>query len=76
MARFYPGMHEAIAKVDGYDMDTCLQHIDALYGRDSLRFCDGLDEVREELRKQLRREYTKPKSEWSIWEQALAGGED
>lgn len=73
MSMYYPGMHDAIAKVDHYDQETCLRHIDALYGRDKLKFGDGLNEIRDELRAQLKREYTKPESEWSFHEQAFFG---
>ena len=58
MSYYYPGYAEAMEKVRQMDRDQLLRQIDSLYGRDNLKFGDGIDEIREEALRQTREEFT------------------
>lgn len=61
--RFFPGYSEARERAERMDLAALLQIIDSLYGRDALRYDDGVEEVRAEALRQLEREWTNP--EWA-----------
>jgi len=74
MPKYYPGMYEALEKVDQCTEDECLNHLDALYGRDNLRYGASLEEVREETRRQIREDFrdTSPEAQaQDEWVQAM-----
>lgn len=52
----------ARARVERAPLPELLSLIDALYGRDALRYGDDVEAVREEALRQLAREWTNP--EW------------
>lgn len=63
MTKYYPGLNEALATVDEADEKECLRHLDALYGRDKLKYGASLEDLREEVRAQMRRDFTDTSSE-------------
>lgn len=58
MTRYYPGLNDALATVNDADEQACLRHLDALYGRDNLKYGASLEDLREEVRAQMRRDFT------------------
>lgn len=58
MTRYYPGLNEALATVNDADETECLRHLDDLYGRDNLKYGASLETLREEVRDQMRRDFT------------------
>lgn len=60
MTRYYSGLNRALTNADSMDVKECLSLLDSLYGRAALKYGDGINELREELKKQLRRDYTIP----------------
>jgi hypothetical protein len=58
MTRYYAGLNEALAPIDSMDEAGCLHIIDSLFGRDRLKYGDGIDELREEVRRQIREDFT------------------
>ena len=61
--RHHAGYNDAIATVRAMDLDDLLDHIDNLFGRDNLKYGDGIDEVREEALRQTEREFRMPELE-------------
>lgn len=57
MSLYHAGLGEALRKVEGMSESKCLEVLGALYGRDNLKYGDGIDALRDEVRAQLRREY-------------------
>ena len=57
MSKYYPGYLDAVADVQKADQDTLLRLLDDLYGRDNLRFGDGLEQIRTEALRQLSEEW-------------------
>ena len=58
MGMYYPGYSQAIAKMQTADLDELLAQIDALFGRDNLRYGATIEEVRAEAIRQTREEFT------------------
>ena len=58
MPRYFPGMNEALEQVRRMDLAGLLRQIDSLYGRDNLKYGDGIEEVREEALRQTERDFT------------------
>lgn len=63
MSYYYPGYYEARENVQTMDLDSLLSLIDALYGRDNLKYGDTVEDVRAEALHQLDREFTDTSSE-------------
>ena len=63
MRKYYDGMSEALDNIELMDKSDLLDYIDGLYGRDELvgDFSNG--ELKEEARRQVRLDYTKPVTE-------------
>jgi hypothetical protein len=59
MPKYWPGLSEATAKVDSMTERELLDGLDTLFGRDNLKYGDTATELREELKRQLRKEFTK-----------------
>ena len=73
MARYYPGLNEALAKIDNATEQECVRHLDDLYGRNNLRYGATLEEVREEARRQIREDFTdRSDPERDAWISAMA----
>lgn len=63
MALYFEGYTEAIQAVQNMSLEELLAQIDILYGRDNLKYGDGIEEVRQEALSQLKREFTNTDSE-------------
>lgn len=57
MARYYPGVNEALEKVDSMTEAECVNYMSGLYGTDNLRYGASLEEVREEVKRQIREDF-------------------
>lgn len=57
MGLYHDGYSEARRRVDTMTEAECLGTLDALYGRDNLKYGDGIEELRAEVRSQLQREF-------------------
>ena len=62
MSAHYPDYSQACDNVAKMDIDSLLGLIDDLYGRDRLRYGDGVEAVRREALRQLDREWTDTKA--------------
>jgi hypothetical protein len=58
--RYYHGLNEALASVRQMGLEALLDHLDALFGRDGLKYGDDIEAVREEAVRQTRREFERP----------------
>ena len=56
--KYHPGLNEAIASLDKMPEKEILDLLDSLFGRDRLKYGDGIEELHEEARRQLRIEFT------------------
>ena len=73
MARYYPGVNEALAKVDGMDEQQCICLLEDLYGTDNLKYGATLEQVREEARRQIREDFRdRSRPEEDAWIEAMA----
>jgi len=64
MGKYWPGLNDALSKVNSLDVQGCLEWIDMLYGRHMLKYGDELPELQDELKRQIRLDFTKPKTQW------------
>jgi hypothetical protein len=58
MPKYFAGLNEALSKVDIMNEQQCLDYIDDLYGRENLKYGDSLENVKNELRRQIREDFT------------------
>lgn len=58
MTRYYPGVYSALEKVDTMTEQECISYMNSLYGTENLRYGASLEEVRDELRRQIRLDFT------------------
>lgn len=55
---YYSGYSEARQQIACMDLDELLAYLDTLYGRENLKYGDGVEAVRTEALEQCRREFT------------------
>lgn len=61
----YEGYYQARQGIlNEQDLDELLYQIDQLYGRDNLKYGDGIEQVRAEALRQVELEWRKPEREW------------
>jgi hypothetical protein len=70
MSKYYDGMSEALDNIELMDKSDLLDYIDGLYGRDRLGGDFSNGELKEEARRQVRLDYTKPMTESDKADQA------
>lgn len=73
MTRYYPGLNDALKTVDDMTEADCLTHLNALYGTDNLKYGATIEDVREEVRRQMREDFTdRTRPEDDAWIKAMA----
>jgi len=63
MAYYYEGYQEARKALLDADLETLLQHVDTLYGRDNIEDESDIEEVRREALRQCQKDFTDTSSE-------------
>jgi hypothetical protein len=73
MTRYYPGLNDALRSVDNMTESECLRHLNALYGIDNLKYGASIEDVRDEVRRQIREDFTdRSRPEDDAWIAALS----
>lgn len=57
MGLYHEGYSDALRRVDDMTEAECLDVLDNLFGRDNLKYGDGIEELKAETRRQLEREF-------------------
>lgn len=57
---YFPGVNEALERLDGKDESALLEVLDTLYGRENLRFGATHAEILAEARRQVRKDFENP----------------
>ena len=55
--RYYPEYAQALEAARKMSLEQLLKNIDALYGRDNLKYGASVEDVREELFRQLEKDF-------------------